>query len=182
MTDQELIRMFSERSPEATDALQTQYGPYCRAIAGQLLTDGRDVEECLNDCWLAVWRAIPPAEPEHFRGWLAAIVRNRALAVSRENGRRPETVEEAAMELAACLPRGDGALEEAQARELGAAISDFLRTQKPDRRAAFLRRYWLTQSVEQTARAMGWSVSKTKSVLFRMRNGLWEYLSKGGYV
>ncbi len=174
--------MFSQRSPEAADALQTQYGPYCRAIAGQLLRDDRDVEECLNDCWLAVWRAIPPAEPEHFRGWLAAIVRNRALAIGQANGRRPETVEEAALELAVCLPQGDNAHGALSAKELGEAVSRFLYTQKPDRRAVFLRRYWYSQSVEQAAKAMGWSVSKTKSVLFRMRNSLWEYLSKEGYV
>lgn len=182
MTDQELIRMFSQRSPEAADALQAEYGPYCRAVAAQLLADERDVEECLNDCWLAVWRAIPPAQPEHFKGWLAAIVRNRALALSRGNGRRPDTVEEAALELAACLPHTDDAHGMLSAKELGEAVSRFLHTQKPDRRAVFLRRYWYSQSVEQAAQAMGWSVSKTKSVLFRMRNSLWEYLSKEGYV
>lgn len=182
MTDEELIRMFSERSPEAAHALEARYGSYCRAIAAQLLADERDVEECLNDCWLAVWRAIPPAEPEHFKGWLAAIVRNRALAMGKENGRRPATVDEAALELASCLPQGEDAHGEAQARELGEAVSRFLSAQKPDRRAAFLRRYWYAQSVEQVAWGMGWSVSKTKSVLFRMRNSLWDYLSKENYI
>lgn len=182
MTDEALLRLFLDRSEGAAEALEAQYGPYCRAIAENLLRDSRDAEECVNDCWLAVWKAIPPARPEHFKGWLAAIVRNRALAMGRENGRRPETVDEAALELAACLPQKDSAHSELEARELGAAVSRFLSAQKPDRRAAFLRRYWYAQSVEETARAMGWSVSKTKSVLFRLRNSLWDYLSKEGYV
>lgn len=182
MTDEALIQLFWDRSEGATDALAERYGPYCRTVAGQLLSDSRDVEECLNDCWLAVWKAIPPARPEHFRGWLAAIVRNRALAIGKANGRRPETVEEAALELASCLPQGDSAQGQVQARELGEAISQFLRIQKPDLRAAFLRRYWYAQSVEQVADDMGWSVSKTKTVLFRTRNSLWDYLSKEGYV
>lgn len=182
MTDAHLIALFSARSEDAIPALKSQYGPYCRAVASRLLSDPRDVDECLNDSFLAVWRAIPPARPEHFKGWLAAIVRNRALAMGRENGRRPETVDEAALELAACLPQKDSAHSELEARELGAAVSRFLSAQKPDRRAAFLRRYWYAQSVEETARAMGWSVSKTKSVLFRLRNSLWDYLSKEGYV
>ena len=93
MTDQELIDLFSARSEDAVPALSDQYGPYCRAVAGRLLSDERDVDECLNDCWLAVWKAIPPARPEHFRGWLAAVVRNRAIAMGRENGRRPPTVD-----------------------------------------------------------------------------------------
>ena len=164
MTDEALLRLFLDRSEGAAEALEAQYGPYCRAIAENLLRDSRDAEECVNDCWLA------------------AIVRNRALAMGRENGRRPETVDEAALELDACLPQRDSAHSELEARELGAAVSRFLSAQKPDRRAAFLRRYWYAQSVEETARAMGWSVSKTKSVLFRLRNSLWDYLSKEGYV
>ena len=182
MTDEALIQLFWDRSEEAVEALEAQYGPYCRAVVGNLLLDRRDVEECVNDCWLAVWRAIPPARPEHFKGWLAAIVRNRALAKGRENGRRPETVDEAVLELASCLPQADSAHGTASAKELGEAVSRFLSAQKPDRRAAFLRRYWYAQSVEETARAMGWSVSKTKSVLFRLRNSLWDYLCKEGYV
>lgn len=182
MTGHELVQLFWDRSDEAAEVLEAQYGAYCRAVAGNLLLDERDVEECVNDCWLAVWRAIPPARPEHFKGWLAAIVRNRALAIGRENGRRPETVEEAALELAACLPQAEDACGAVSAKELGEAVSRFLSAQKPARRAAFLRRYWFAQTVEETAQAMGWSVSKTKSVLFRLRNSLWDYLSKEGYV
>ena len=37
MTDQELIELFLARSEEAVPALADQYGPYCRAIAAQLL-------------------------------------------------------------------------------------------------------------------------------------------------
>ena len=182
MTDQELIDLFFNRAEGALDALRAQYGAYCHAIAWQLLTDSRDVEECLNDCALAVWNAIPPTRPEHFRGWLGAIVRNRAIAMGRQNGRRPDTVDETALELAACLPQWDNAHHRVEAAELGRAISDFLRKQKPDVRSAFLRRYWYADSVEQTANHMGWSVSKTKSVLFRTRNRLWEYLNKEGYL
>ena len=112
MTDPELIELFLARSEEAVPTLTARYGPYCRAVAGQLLSDRRDVDECLNDCWLAVWRAIPPARPERFKGWLAAIVRNRALAMGRENRRRPPTVDEGALELASCLPPGEDPLGE----------------------------------------------------------------------
>ncbi len=178
MTDQELIDLFFARSEQAVSALQAQYGPYCRAVAGNLLSDIRDVDECLNDCWLAVWRAIPPARPEHFKGWLGAVVRNRALAIGRENGRRPATVGDSALELAAALSGAADPHSEAEYRELAAAVSRFLWTERPEIRAAFLRRYWYADSVEDTAARMGWSVSKTKSALFRVRNRLRDYLKK----
>ena len=45
-------------------------------------------------------------------------------------------------------------------------------------RIAFVRRYWYCDSVEAVALRMGWSVSKTKSVLFHTRNKLKTYLKK----
>ena len=182
MSDQELVERFLARSEDAVPALTGRYGPYCRAIAAGLLSDPRDVDECLNDVWLSVWRAIPPARPAHFKGWLAAIVRNRALAMGRENRRRPPTVDEGALELASCLPPGDGPEEEAGRRALLAAIARFLRAQPEGVRAAFLRRYWYGDSMEDAARRLGWSVSKTKSALFRARNRLREQLKKEGFL
>lgn len=182
MTDQELMELFLARSEEAVPALTAQYGPYCRAVAARLLADPRDVDECLNDCWLAVWRAIPPARPEHFKGWLAAIVRNRALALGRENSRRPPTVDEAALELASCLPPGSDPSDAAEYHALSQAVDRFLRAQPKDVRVAFLRRYWYADPVEDAARRLGWSVSKTKSVLFRTRNKLRDQLQKEGFL
>lgn len=182
MTDEELIRLYQTRDARAVEETRAKYGAYCGAIARRLLTDERDVEECLSDCAMAVWKAIPPACPEHFKGWLGAIVRHRALAIGRANGRRPSTVEETALELAACLTEGDLPHRELEARELGDAVSRFLRLQKPEVRTVFLRRYWYADSLEQAARHMGWSVSKTKSVLFRTRNRLRSYLTQEGYL
>ncbi len=145
MTDQLLIDLYFARDKRAVAETKEKYGAWCAAIAWRLLRDSRDVEECLSDCALAVWNAIPPQRPEHFKGWLGAIVRNRAIA-------------------------------------LGRAISDFLRTQKPGARTAFLRRYWYAESVEEVASHLGWSVSKTKSSLMRTRNRLREYLHREGYL
>lgn len=177
MTDEELTELFRQRSDNAVDALAEKYKAYCTSILRRFLSDERDVEECLSDVWLSVWRSIPPDGPKHFKAWLAAIARNRAIAKSRENGRRPETADDAALELASCLPAGDVHTELEQ-QELGRAISRFLLTQKQDVRTLFLRRYWYSDPVEDAAAFMGWSVSKTKSVLFRTREKLREFLKK----
>lgn len=80
--------------------------------------------------------------------------------------------------------RDEGAVAETE-RKYGAycrAISRFLRTQKPGARTAFLRRYWYAESVEEVASRLGWSVSKTKSSLFRTRNKLREHLEREGLL
>ena len=107
MTDQQLIDLYFARDERAVAETKEKYGAWCAAIAWRLLRDSRDVEECLSDCALAVWNAIPPQRPEHFKGWLGAIVRNRAIALGRASGRWPATVDEAALELAACLSAGE---------------------------------------------------------------------------
>ena len=95
---------------------------------------------------------------------------------------RPPTVDEAALELASCLPPGDSPEGTAEYRALAQAVNDFLRAQPKDVRILFVRRYWYADTVEQTARLLGWSVSKTKSALFRTRNRLREHLKKEGYL
>ena len=104
----------------------------------------------------------------------------QALAIGKANDRRPSTVEESALELAASLPEADTPHGQAEAEELGRAISRFLRVQKESARVVFLRRYWYADSVEQAAAHMGWSISKTKTVLYRTRNRLREFLEQEG--
>lgn len=176
MTDTELVELYMARSEEAIEATRQIYGAYCRTIARNILTDEQDVEECLSDVWMKVWSAIPPQRPDHFRGWLATVVRNCALTMGRGRARRPAQADEAAQELAQAISGGPE--EGLEARELGRAISDFLAGQPSPIRTAFLRRYWYGDTVEETARHMGWTEGKTKTVLFRTRNRLKQYLEK----
>lgn len=182
MTDEALVELYWTRQEEALERTQEKYGGWCRSIAQNILGQDQDVEECLNDCWLQLWNAIPPARPERFQGYLGAVVRNRALLLRTRRARREDTVSLAALELAECLPCRDGPEQSAEAAELGRAISAFLRAQREGPRTAFLRRYWYADSLEETARRLGWSVPKTKSVLFRMRNRLRTYLKEEGFL
>ena len=174
MTSDTLIGLLEQRSEQALRELDAAYGAYCRTIAGNILQSPEDAEECVSDAYLSVWNAIPPARPDHFKAWLGAIVRNAALRRRRQNA----AVDALREELSEALPdRGsvDGAIE---ARALGEAVSAFLRAQRPEVRTAFLRRYWYADSVEAVALRLGWSVSRTKSALFRTRKKLKDYLMK----
>lgn len=176
MTDEELVGLYFSRSEEAIEATRQRYGPYCRAIIHTILGDPQDEEECLGDVWLRVWDMIPPHRPDHFKGWLGAVARNCALTFCRRRERLPETLEEAALELAEDLTGGPQ--ERLEGKALGEAISRCLEAQPPQRRIVFLRRYWYGDTVEQAASRVGWSTGKTKTVLFRMRNKLKDYLKR----
>ena len=176
LTDQELLELYFARSEEAITATRTVYGPYCRAIALRVLGSEEDAEECLSDVWLRVWNAIPPEKPDHFKGWLGIVTRNQSITLLRARDRQPRQVDEAALELA--LDLSGGPEREVEARELGRIISNFLSAQPEKNRNIFLRRYWYGDTVEETARRLSWSVSRTKSALFRMRKKLKDYLEK----
>lgn len=182
MTDQELVDLFFARSEQALALTQAKYGAWCRRLAGNILGEPRDTEECLSDCWLLLWNAIPPAKPEHFQGYLGAVVRNRALLLRARRARGPDTVELAALELAECLPPQDGPEHRAEAAELGRAVSAFLERQPQTVQTAFLRRYWYADGTEDIATRMGWSQAKTRSVLFRARKKLKAYLKQEGLL
>lgn len=176
MTDQQLIEMYISRSEEAIAETERIYGAYCRAIADRILGSDQDAEECLSDVWLRVWNAIPPERPANFKGWLGAIARNCAISLCRKRDREPRQVSDAALELA--LDLTDGPEMDAEAKALGESISAFLKKQPAQTRIAFLRRYWYGDTVEETARHMGWGVGKTKTALFRTRQKLKDYLKK----
>lgn len=176
MTDQRLIEMYTARSEEAISETERLYGAYCRAIALRILGSEPDAEECLSDVWLRVWNAIPPERPGNFKGWLGAITRNCAISLCRKLDREPRKVGDAALELALALT--DGPERDVEARALGEAIGTFLKQQPAGTRIAFLRRYWYGDTVEETARHMGWGVGRTKTVLFRTRRKLKDYLEK----
>lgn len=180
MTEEKLVELFWARDEAAVAQAQAQYGAWAGTIASRLLDSPEDAEECVNTCWFKVWNAIPPARPVHFKGWLGAVVRNEALAMLKKRERLPKQVEEAALELAAVVGETDPVAARAESAELGRAISEFLRAQRREVRVAFLRRYWYADSVEEVARRMGWGLSKTKSVLFRTRRKLRNYLEKEG--
>ena len=52
MEDQQIIRLFFERSEQAITELSRKYGALCFQIADNILDDRQDAEECVNDAWL----------------------------------------------------------------------------------------------------------------------------------
>ena len=179
MTDRELLALYASRDTGATAVLQQQYGAYCAAIVGRILTDPRDAEECLNDLWMRVWVALQEQQPAYLKEWLGTAARNCAIDRYRQQNRMETTLEESAAELARDLQ--DTPAEALESKALGEAISAFLKNQSQANRIAFVRRYWYGDRVEQVAAYMGWSVGKTKTVLFRLRTKLKLYLMKEGF-
>ena len=60
MEDTQIVELFFSRSEEAISETSRKYGSYLRTIAHNVLPDSQDVEEVVNDVYLAAWNSIPP--------------------------------------------------------------------------------------------------------------------------
>ena len=184
MDDGKIIELFWSRSQEALERTREKYGALCGSLAGRLLRSAEDVEECVNDAYMALWDAIPPARPDHLGAYISRIVRNLAMTrldylTAEKRNREAEVSFE---ELSECVGGGTDPAELYQGKALGEAMAAFLRTRDPDSRRYFLRRYYFFDSVKEVASRYGVSESKVKLKLFRTRNALKEYLIKEGFL
>lgn len=72
--------------------------------------------------------------------------------------------------------------KELEAKQLGELLNAFLRSLKPDERNTFIGRYYYMDSLKDVAAYCEMSEGKAKTVLFRTRHKLKDYLRKEGYV
>lgn len=183
LDDGRIIELFWTRSESAISETAGKYGAYCTKIAHNILNNREDADECVNDTYLNVWKAIPPKRPERFACFLGAITRNLSLNKykSRKALRRGgDEVVFLLSELEECIPAGTNVEQEYDAQETAEALNAFLETLEESARIVFVRRYWYGDSVSDIAERFRMSESKVKSMLFRTRGKLRQRLEKGG--
>ena len=178
MDDNLIVDLFWRRSEDALTVCVDRFGAYCRTIAVNVLHNGEDAEECVNETWLKAWNAIPPAKPALLRAFLGKITRN--IAINRYNAahaqKRGGAIEIALEELA------DIPAPQAGDDDITGAINAFLRAEPEQRAGIFIKRYWYLQSVKDIAAEYGYSENKVASLLFRMRGRLKTKLEGEGLM
>ena len=184
MEDSKIIDLLFERSEQAIEALDRQFGPLVKKTASNILRNGQDVEECANDTWLAVWNSVPPRRPEPLGSYVCRIARNLAVSRLRTKtaAKRDGGFELVLDELAECVPSGTNLERELEARELLAAVNRFLSALEYDDRFVFVRRYWYADSVRDIAAAMRVKENQVSLRLFRIREKLRKKLQKEGLL
>ena len=182
MEDKAIIDLYVARDEQAIQCTKEKYGRRLGRLAYEILRDRQTAEECENDTYWKVWNAIPPHQPyDYFYAFLVRLVRNTALDRCRSR-KNKASAEELCVELEDGIPGADNMEEEVDGVLLRDALDRFLATLPEEKRKVFVRRYWYMDSVKCIAEGYGMSESKVKSILFRCRNQLKQYLKKEGYV
>ena len=180
MEDSQILALFLARDEAAIAETQQKYGALLMNIAQNLLGSAQDAEECLNDALAAAWEETENTLPEKLRPWLVRIVRNKAVSLWRRNHtqKRSFGMETLFSELEDCIPAAENIEEAFEQSDLSERIGSFLMRQTESERSAFLRRYFLGESLGVIAASQGISAKKLANRLFSLRRKLRKYLEK----
>jgi len=180
--DIDIIKLFESRNDDAISTLKEKYGSLCRHVAGNVLTNSEDIEECVNDTYLAVWNTIPPEKPVKLSSYICKIVKNTALKKLRYNtaSKRNSDMEVPLTETEDFISSGSEIEAQLENKETVTYINSFLKGLRFNDRNIFIRRYILGDSIAQISGMFNFSESKVKVSLHRTKNKLKEYLVKKG--
>ena len=175
MDDGQIVALYWARDERALTESAAKYGAYCRAIAGRIVRSPEDAEECVNDTWTGAWNSIPPHRPERLSTYLGKLTRrislNRLRAQSAEK-RGGGEVPLALDELNEAVPDRGSVEEHLEAETLAGLIDAFLERLPTRERRVFVLRYYHLLPIRAICEQLGFSKSRTESMLFRTRKKL----------
>lgn len=182
MDDKQIIDMFLSRDENAITAISQKYKNYCYKIVYNILGNRQDTEECLNDSYLKVWNSIPPTIPERLSVFLGKIARHTALNLFEKNSakKRGGNVSTVSDEFFQCFSGVDEWNNMTHNIHIKELLNSFLENLSQEKRIVFLQRYWYICSIEKISLEHGYSKSKTKMMLSRIREELKNFLEKEG--
>ena len=184
MEDDEIIRLFYERSENAIVHVEKKYGAILGSMSYNILHDHSDAEEVVNDTLYAAWETIPPENPNPLLAYLVRIAHNKSIKKHQHNtAKKRNSYYDAALdELEAVLADFASVEEEYEAKELTEAIDIFL--DKIDRkgRLLFIRRYYFADSIQELSKQFDMSENSVYVKLHRIRKRLKKYLEQEGFM
>ena len=184
MNDREIVNLYFQRCEQAISETRIKYGVYLSTIARNVLGNRQDAEESVADTYIAAWNSIPPHRPAILRTYLGKIARRIALKKWRDGRAAKRGGGEVNLvldELAECVSDGVSIEDELEMHMLTQSVNGFLAGLKENERRIFICRYWYMDSLEDICKRFGYSQSKVKSLLFRLRHRLKEHLEREGY-
>jgi RNA polymerase sigma-70 factor (ECF subfamily) len=153
----------------------------CEYIAGNVLSQREDIEECVNSACYEVWNSIPPANPKDLKSYICRIVRNIAInrleynSAAKRDSRYTISLEE----ISDCVPTNTDS--DIILSDLADTISRFLHSQDEIHRRVFVRRYTYGDSVAEIAERYSLNEKTVATYLFRTRKKLKVFLKEEGY-
>lgn len=183
MEDNSIVDLFWSRSETAIHETSLKYGKYCYTIAYNILTNAEDADESVNDTYLDAWNSMPPHRPAILSTFLGKITRRISIDKWRTRSSEKRGGGEVVLaldELSDCVPSSTSVEQEVEMAELEKAIDSFVMALPITERRVFICRYWYLDSISSICQQFGFSQSKVKVMLHRIRKNLRKYLEREG--
>ena len=185
MNDEQIVELYWQRDESAVAVTQEKYNAYLLKIAYNILNNHEDSEESVNDTYLAAWNSIPPQKPAVLSTYLGKLTRRISISLFRRKNADKRQGGEFALSFSEIEDVMEGNMEpekEMEAQILGELLNKFLRSLKSDERRTFIGRYYYMDPLKEVAAYCGMSEGKAKTMLFRTRVKLKEYLREEGFM
>lgn len=181
MDDAKIIELYWQRDEKAIEETSKKYGAFLFRIAYNILHDRLDCEECQNDTYLDVWKAIPPTRPASFPAFIAKIVRRIAIDKYKQKSSKKRIPSEFTIsidDLKDTLYSVETPDREYAAEELGVVINEYVRSLSERQRYIFIDRFFLLESVETIAADLTVSVPTVYREIEKLKQGLKLHLER----
>ncbi len=185
MEDEQIVDMYLARDENAISITGQKYGRSLTGLSMKVVDDYGVAEECVNETYLKAWNSIPPHEPRTYLfAFLARIVRGLSLDHYKKERRqkRQSNMVMLSDELDMFVAGPDTTEKVIDNMVISESLNRFLREQPEEKRDVFLRRYWFFDDIEEIAKRFGFSQSKVKSMMMRMREQLKKRLIEDGIL
>ena len=174
MDDKEIIELYINRDENAVKETISVYRDMCYGVAYNILHNKEDVEECLDDVWVALWNQVHITRPVQFKAYIIRTVRNRAINIAKRKEKYKEVplddVNEGELS-ATKTPKTEN-------DEMKNLINDFLGTLSVRERTIFVRRYFYEEETKTIASYLKTTDSVIRSTLYRDRKKLDKFMEK----
>jgi RNA polymerase sigma-70 factor, ECF subfamily len=176
--DKNLVNALHGQNPSALEHLMDKYGNSVYGLISRVLAGaGRaeDIEECVSDVFLAVWRRIEQynIEKGSLKTWVLLLAKYSALDARRKLLRRPG-MEELRERVSIGISLEETVISKEVSMEMTALVNAL---PEPDR-TIFYRRYFYYESIEQISIGLGTTSKAVENRLYRLRKTFKDKLNE----
>ena len=155
MQDEMIVDLYWKRDESAISETERKYGRYLSKIAYNILST--------------------------YLGKITRLLSIDAFRTRNRDNRKHSEYAVSLSELEDCISGSETTEQRIELKLLAEAINTYLYTLPAEARNTFVGRYYFADTIREVADYYGMSEPKVKSMLYRTRQGLKEYLEKEGY-
>ncbi len=181
LSDGMIIEMYWKREERAIKETDIKYGQFLFRIAYGILHDRLDCEECQNDTYLGIWKAIPPTKPVVFPAFITQIMRRIAINKYKEKTskkRIPSELTASIEDYKSILASSDTVDSEYASEEVGRIINEYVNDLPERQQYIFIGRFYMAESVENIANDLNIAIATVYRELDKIKQGLKLHLEK----